>query len=117
MAQGIKVQQSVPYVHTQNCLVESLIKRIKLIVRPLLHNCNLPITCWGHAVLHVSDLIQLQPTIYHSIFSLYFVRGNAFLICENLVVLYMYQFHHRNVPLWILTIKWVSMGDIIFHQL
>jgi hypothetical protein len=41
MAQGIKVQHLVPYVHTQNDLAESHIKRIKLIVRSLLHNCNL----------------------------------------------------------------------------
>jgi hypothetical protein len=31
MAQGIEVQHSVLYVHTQNGLVESLIERIKLI--------------------------------------------------------------------------------------
>jgi hypothetical protein len=48
-AQGIQVQHSVSYVHTQNGLAESLIKCIKLIARPLLHNSNLPITCWGHA--------------------------------------------------------------------
>jgi hypothetical protein len=77
MAQGIQVQHSVPYVHTQNSLVESLIKRIKLIARPLLHNCNLPISCWGHVVLHAADLIQLQSTAYHSTSSLYLVRGNA----------------------------------------
>jgi hypothetical protein len=59
MAQGFEVQHSVSYVHTQNGLVESLIKRIKLIARPLLHYCNLPITCWGHAILHAIDLIQL----------------------------------------------------------
>jgi transposase InsO family protein len=59
MAQGIEVQHSVPYVHTQNGLAESLIKRIKLIARPLLHNYNLPITYWGHAILHAADLIQL----------------------------------------------------------
>jgi hypothetical protein len=53
------VQHSVPYVYTQNDLAESLIKRIKLIVRLLLHNCTLPITYWGHAVLHDVDLIQL----------------------------------------------------------
>jgi transposase InsO family protein len=41
MALGIQVQHSVPYVHTQNGLAESLIKRIKLIARPLLQNCNL----------------------------------------------------------------------------
>jgi hypothetical protein len=45
--QGIQVRYSVPYVHTQNGLAESLIKRIKLIVRPLLHNYNLPISYWG----------------------------------------------------------------------
>jgi hypothetical protein len=44
MAQEIEVQHSVSYVHTQNGLAEYLIKRIKLIVRPLLHNCNLAIT-------------------------------------------------------------------------
>jgi hypothetical protein len=71
------VQHYVSYVHTQNGLVESLIKIIKLITRPLLHNCNLPISCWGHAVLHVADLIQLRPTTYHSTFLLYLVCGKA----------------------------------------
>jgi hypothetical protein len=59
MAQRIEVQHLVPYVHTQNGLVESLIKRIKLIARPLLQNCNLPFTCWGHAALHAANLFQL----------------------------------------------------------
>jgi hypothetical protein len=59
MAQGIVVQYLVPYVHTKNGLTESLIKRIKLIARPLLHNCSLPITYWGHAFLYAADLIQL----------------------------------------------------------
>jgi transposase InsO family protein len=45
MAQGIEVQHSVPYVHTQNGLAESLIKRIKLIARPLLQGCNLSTSC------------------------------------------------------------------------
>jgi hypothetical protein len=57
MTRGIQVQHSVPYVHTQNGLAVFLIKRIKLIARPLLHNYNLPTTCWGHAVLHAADLI------------------------------------------------------------
>jgi hypothetical protein len=77
MAQGIQVQHSVPYVHTQNGLAKSLIKRIKLIARPLLHNCNLPISCWGHAGLHAADLIQLRPTAYNSTFLLYLIRDNA----------------------------------------
>jgi hypothetical protein len=71
------VQHSVPYVHTHNGLAESLIKRIKLIARPLLHNCNLPISYWGHTVLHAADLIQLRSTAYHSTSPLYLVRGNA----------------------------------------
>jgi hypothetical protein len=71
------VQYSVPYVHTQNGLAEYLIKRIKLIVRPLLHNCNFPISCRGHTVLHVADLIQLRPTAYHSTSPMYLVHGNA----------------------------------------
>jgi hypothetical protein len=53
-------------VHTQNGLTESLIKRIKLIARPLLQGCNLPTSCWGHAVLHAADLVQLRPTAYHT---------------------------------------------------
>jgi hypothetical protein len=36
MAHGIEVQHFFSYVHTQNGLAESLIKRIKLIARPLL---------------------------------------------------------------------------------
>jgi hypothetical protein len=67
----------VSYVHTQNGLAESLIKRIKLIARPLLHNYNLAITYWGLVVLHATDLIQLRPITYHSTFPLYLVCGNA----------------------------------------
>jgi hypothetical protein len=58
-------------------LSESLIKIIKLIARPLLHNCNLPITYWRHAILHAAELIQLQPTAYHSVSPLCLIRGNA----------------------------------------
>ena len=62
---GIKVEHLVLYVHTQNGLGESLIKRIKSIARPLLQHSNLPISCWGHAVLHVAALIQIWPIAYH----------------------------------------------------
>jgi len=67
MALGINMEHSVPYVHTQNGLAESLIKRIKLIARPLLQNCKLPTSCWGHAVLHATDLIQIRPTAYNTV--------------------------------------------------
>jgi hypothetical protein len=77
MAKGIEVQHLVPYMQTQNGFVESLIRRIKLIVRSLLHNCNLPITCWSHAVLHAANLIQLRPTAYHNASPLCLVCDNA----------------------------------------
>jgi hypothetical protein len=76
MALGINVEHYVPYVHTQNGLVEPLIKRIKLIARPLVQNCNLPTSCWGHAVLHAADLIQIRPTAYNTVSPLQLVRGN-----------------------------------------
>jgi hypothetical protein len=57
-------------------LAESLIKRIKIIVRPLLLCCNLSTSCWGHAVLHVIDLIQLYSTAYHATSPLQLVRGD-----------------------------------------
>lgn len=50
----------------KNGLVESLIKRVKLIAKPLLQQSSLSITCWGHAVLNVVDLIQIWPTAYHN---------------------------------------------------
>jgi hypothetical protein len=70
------VQHSVPYVHTQNDLAESLIKRFKLIARSLLQDCNLSTSCWGHAVLHVVDLVQLRPTASHITSPLQLVCGD-----------------------------------------
>jgi hypothetical protein len=76
MAPGIEVQHYVPYVHTQNGLTESLIKRINLIARPLLQDCNLSTSCWGHAVLHAADLVQLCLIAYHTTSTLQLVRGD-----------------------------------------
>jgi hypothetical protein len=76
MAQEIEVQYSDPYVHTQNGLTGSLIKRIKLIARPLLQSYNLLTYCWGHAVLHTADLVQLIPTAYHTTSPLQLVHGD-----------------------------------------
>jgi hypothetical protein len=59
MAQGIEEQHFISYVHAQNGSIESLIKRINLIARPLLQCCNLPTSYWGHAVLHATDPVQL----------------------------------------------------------
>jgi transposase InsO family protein len=76
LALGIQVQHSVSYVHTQNGLAESLLKRVKLIARPLLMNCKLPTSCWGHVALHAADLIHLRPAAYHTNPPLQLVRGN-----------------------------------------
>jgi hypothetical protein len=75
LAMGIKVEHSVPRFHTQNGLAKSLIKRIKWIARPLLKNCRLPTSCWGHAVLHAAVLTQLRPTAYHESCPLQLVCG------------------------------------------
>ena len=62
MSIGIDVQYSIAHVHTQNGLVESFIKRLQLIARPLLLNTKLPLSAWGHAIIHVANLIRLRPT-------------------------------------------------------
>jgi transposase InsO family protein len=82
MALGIQVQHSVPYVDTQNGLAKSLIKSIKLIARPLLMNCKLPSSCWGHAVVHAANLIQLRPTSYHDTSPIQMVCGNSLSISD-----------------------------------
>jgi hypothetical protein len=43
----------------------------------------LPITCWGHTVLHAADLIQLRSTAYHIVSLLCLVRGNALNISHS----------------------------------
>ena len=65
MSIGIEVEHLVAHIHTQNGLVESLIKHLKLIARPLLMKVNLPITTWGYAIMHVVVLIWIKPTSYH----------------------------------------------------
>ena len=65
-ATGIVLTYSVPYEHSQNGLAEAYIKKIQLIVRPLLFHANLASTLWGHAVLHAAVLLRLRPTLLHT---------------------------------------------------
>jgi hypothetical protein len=74
-APGIAVEHSVSHVHTKNGLAEALIKRIKLIARPLLQSCNLPNTCWGHVVLHATALIIFCPSAYNIHSPMQLVQG------------------------------------------
>ena len=57
MSVGIDVEYLVAHTHSQNGLVESLIKHLQLIVRPLLLRTKLSLSTWGHAILHVATLI------------------------------------------------------------
>lgn len=65
MSVGISVEHPVAHVHTQNGLAESLIKRLQLIARPLLLRAKLPISVWGHAILHAANIIRIRPSAYH----------------------------------------------------
>ena len=65
MTIGINIEYFVAHVHTQNGLTESLIKRLQLIVRPLLIKTKLRASTWGHTVMHAASLIRIRPTSYH----------------------------------------------------
>jgi len=65
MSTGIIVEHPVAHVHTQNGLAESLIKRLQLIARPLIMRAKLPVSIWGHAILHAASLIRIRPSAYH----------------------------------------------------
>lgn len=58
MTMGIETQYSVPHVNFQNRIVESVIKRIQTITRPMLMETQLPITAWGHAVLNATSCLN-----------------------------------------------------------
>jgi hypothetical protein len=76
MSIGIDVEHPVAHVHTQNGLAESFIKRLQLIARPLLMKSKLPISCWGHAILHAAALIRIRPTSYNKTSPLQLVFGH-----------------------------------------
>ena len=65
MSIGIAVEHPIAHVHTQNGLAELLIKRLQLIVRPLIMKIKLSISIWGHAILHTAALILIRPSAYH----------------------------------------------------
>ncbi|KAL4025795.1 hypothetical protein IC575_014201 [Cucumis melo] len=65
MSTGINIEHPIAHVHTQNDLAESFIKHLQLIARPLLMRAKLPLSIWGHAILHAASLIRIRPTSYH----------------------------------------------------
>ena len=72
---GIDVQYSIAHVHTHNGLVESFIKRLQLIIRPLLLNTKLPLLAWEYAIIHVANLICFCPTTNQNLSQLQLVLG------------------------------------------
>ncbi|KAM2825188.1 hypothetical protein COP1_035011 [Malus domestica] len=73
MTLGIDVEHHVPHVHTQNGLAEAFIKRLQLIARTLLKKTKLPISAWGHAILHATSLVRLRPITNHQYSSIQLV--------------------------------------------
>ena len=65
MSVGINIEHPVSHTHTKNGLAKSLIKRLQLIVIPLLMKTKLPTSAWGHAIMHVANLVHFRPTVYH----------------------------------------------------
>ena len=62
---GIDVEHPIAHAHTQNGLVESFIKLLQLIAKPLLLRTKLSLSAWGHVILHAATLIQILPTANH----------------------------------------------------
>ena len=75
MSIGIDVQHPVAHIHSQNGLAESFIKRLQLIVRPLLLKTKLPLSTWGHAIIHAANLIHPRPTVDHDLSLLQLAKG------------------------------------------
>ena len=63
MSVGVNVEHLVSHVHTQNGLVESVIKRLQLIAKPLLMKTKLPASAWGHVIMHVASLVRISTNI------------------------------------------------------
>jgi hypothetical protein len=64
MSIGINVEHLVAHTHTQNGLVDSFIKRLQLIARPLLMKTKLHVSAWGHTILHAASFVWIRPTTY-----------------------------------------------------
>ena len=75
MSIGKDVKYLIAHVHTQNGLVESFIKLLQLIARPLLLNTKLPLLAWRHAIIHSANLIRLRPIVNQDLFPLQLVLG------------------------------------------
>ena len=85
MSLGIEVQYPVAHTHTQNGLADSFIKHLQWIARPLLLRTKLPLSTWGHALLHAGNLIRLRLISDHDFSPLQIVSGSQPLGEDNLL--------------------------------
>ena len=114
LSTAMTVEHPVAHVHTQNGLVESLVKRLQLIARPLLMRKKLPVSILGNVILHAAALVRIRPTSYHDIsyYNWIFVRSQIFPIVEFFIVWYMFQFLHHNAQKWVPKEDWGYMLDV-----
>ena len=75
MSVGIDIEYHVAHTHTQNGLVESLIKRLQQIARPLLLRTKLSLFAWAHVIFQAATLIRTRPTTNHECLPLQLVLG------------------------------------------
>lgn len=116
---GLKLNIQLHMFHIQNGLVESFIKRLQLIVRPLLMKTKLPTSIWGHAILHAASLVRIRPTAYLNIHlcNLHLVMNLIFLTYGFLVVLSKFLFHPHDVLKWVPNENLRFMWILIHHLL
>ena len=110
MSIGINVEDPIAHTHTQNGLAESLIKRLQIIARPLLMKSKLPVSAWGHAILHVASFVRIR---HHC--NLYLANNQIFFTSANLIVLYMYRLHPYNALRWVLNVDLEFIWVLIPH--
>ena len=67
---------------------------------------KLPVSTWGHAILHAASLVRIRLTVYHKFSQLQLILGQQPNIfdCAHLVVLYMFLLHPHNALRWILNV-------------
>ena len=97
----------ISYIHTQNGIAKSLIKR--LIDKPLSKNCKLPISCWHHAVLQTINLIQIHLNCNHNgtpdVVITWSLASAKYFPSACRLCFHTYRYHHQSIHLWALRIR------------
>ena len=114
----------ISYIHTQNGLAKSLIKR--LIDRPLSNNCKSPTLCWHHAVLQTVNLIQIHLTAIITEPLIVVITWNLapakYFPSACRLCFHTYRYHHQSIHPWALRIhtrylsvihkiSWITLRD------